>query len=467
MKELKMQYWLVKKEEKMKKEKMFFLFIGLLAGCIHAGIDAKKAHLSNEWYPSDPIKLKKKLKELDDEAESLYGAQVSGVRALIVPHAGLNYSGSLAAACFRLLDRKKVRRIIVLAPSHHMPFKGVILPSYSAYRLHSGVIPIDAKMVRELANMGSPFSLIAESKKDPHYKEHALEVELPLIQEYAPRAKIVPLIVGNLDKSEVKKVSQILKKYLDKETVVVVSSDFTHYGPRFDNIPFKVDQTTPFRIRSLDNGLLQPIFNHSLSNFLTHITEAESTVCGKNPLSVLLGLFEEGAFEVEVPYLIGYDTSVSKKKDYVNSVSYVGMVFGKPHLGPVPMLTEYERRSLVDLAYNVIENKMNETIEQELLLPIITPALEVPSHLFFSLYKKSDPSFISQKKSKNLSLYQAVICQAEQSVQSLQNIQGTVLANLQDIEIQISVITSEKLNGYKTRTTMIAQSKQYSGMTYC
>ncbi len=451
----------------MKRKKASFLCISLMVGCMQAGVDAKKAHLSNEWYPSDPIKLKKKLKELDDEAESLYNAQVSGVRALIVPHAGLSYSGSLAAACFRLLDRKKVRRIVLLAPSHHMPFKGIILPSYSSYRLHSGVIPIDAKMVRELASSSALFSLIEESKKDPHYKEHALEVELPLIQEYAPRAKIVPLIVGSLDASQVKEVSQILKKYLDKETIVVVSSDFTHYGPRFDNIPFKVDQNTPFRIRSLDNGLLQPIFNRSLSQFLTHITHEESTVCGKNPLSILLGLFEEGAFEREVPYLIGYDTSASKKKDHKNSVSYVGMAFGKPHLGPVPMLTEYERRSLVDLAYTVMENKITQVVDQELLLPIVTPTLQRPSHLFFSLYKKSGPSFISQKKSKDSSLYKAVMLQAEQSVQSLQNIQRTVLADVRDIEVQISVITSERSGGHKTRTTMIAQSKQYAGMNYC
>ncbi len=446
---------------------MIFLYVILVVGCVQAEVNAKKAHLSNEWYPSDPVKLKKKLKELDDEAESLYNAQVSGVRALIVPHAGLNYSGSLAAACFRLLDHKKVRRIVLLAPSHHMPFKGVILPSYSSYRLHSGVIPIDAKMIRELAISGAPFSLITEPKKDPHYKEHALEVELPLIQEYAPRAKIVPLIVGSLDEDEVRKVCQVLKKYLDKETVVVVSSDFTHYGPRFDNIPFKVDQTTSFRIRSLDNSLLQPIFNRSLSQFLTHITEVESTVCGKNPLAVLLGLFEEGAFESEVPYLIGYDTSVSKKKDYNNSVSYVGMAFGKPHLGPIPLLTQYERHSLIDLAYTIMENKITQGVAQELLLPIITPTLKRPSHLFFSLYKKSDPSFISQQKSKSSSLYKAVMCQAEQSVQSLQNIQGAVFANLEDVEVQISVITSEKLSGHKTRTTMIAQSKQYSGMNYC
>lgn len=444
---------------------MFFLGCLLLVGT-QVRASEKKAHLSNEWYPSDPEKLNKKLKELDDEAESLYDAQVSGVRVLIVPHAGLSYSGPLAAACFRLLDKKKVRRIVLLAPSHHLPFKGVILPSYSSYRMRSGVVPLDAKFIRELASSGAPFSLITESKKDPHYKDHALEIQLPFIQEYAPRAKIVPLIVGNLESDEIKKVAQSLKKYLDKDTVVVVSTDFTHYGPRFDNVPFKVDKTTPFRIRSLDNGLLQPIFNRSLSQFLAHVTDTESTVCGKNPLAVLLGLFEEGVFGREAPYLIGYDTSCSKKNDHENSVSYVGMAFGKPHLGPIPLLTEYERHSLVDLAYDAMENRITQAVADDLLLPILTPTLQQPSHLFFALYKKSDPTFVNQQKSIGTSLYQAVITQAQTSVQLLEKLQIT-LADLRDIDVQISVITSEKQRGHKTRTTMIAQSRQTSGMHYC
>ena len=182
------------KEEAMKNFNVMFLLACTLISTAWTGVsDSKKAHLSSEWYPSDSKQLKNSLKKLDREAEKNYSAQISGVRVLIVPHAGLTYSGSLAAACFRLLDKKKVRRIVLLGPSH-LPFRGVILPSYSSYRLTSGVIPIDARVVRELALEGEPFTLISETKKDPHYKEHSLEVELPFIQEYAPRAKIVPII---------------------------------------------------------------------------------------------------------------------------------------------------------------------------------------------------------------------------------------------------------------------------------
>ena len=394
-------------------KKLFFILC-FLNGSVEAVLDTKKAHLSNEWYPSDPVKLHKKLDELDKEAVLQYGAQVQGVRVLIVPHAGLHYSGCLAAACFRLLDPKKVRRIVLLAPSHHMPFKGVVLPSYSAYRLRSGVIPVDTKVVQELKKVGVHFAMIESEKKDPHQREHALEIELPLIQRYAPRAKIVPLIVGALDQEQMSFVAHNLKKYIDKNTVVVVSSDFTHYGPRFNNVSIKNNEYMPFHIRSLDNSILQPIFNRSLSLFLQKITEPEITICGKNPLSLLLSLFNQGICHEEVPYLIGYDTSYKKGLDRDHSVSYVGLVFGKKHQGSAPFLTAYEKRSLLELANQSVQGTVsnNNMLAQGLLIPIISPALQEPVDLFFAYKKKKDVEFITMKKNdvnKKMPLYQAVI----------------------------------------------------------
>ncbi len=424
----------------MRKKGKLLLLLGMV--CVlsldFAGTsDAKKAHLSNEWYPSDPDKLKTKLQDLDQEAAAQYGAEVSGVKALIVPHAGLRYSGCLAAACFRLLDPKKVRRIIVLAPSHHAPFQGIILPSYSSYRLHSGVLPVDAKMVQELKKIGGAFTMVNHVKKDPHYKEHALEIQLPLIQKYAPRAKIVPLIVGSLDTKQMQQATQALKKYIDKETVVVVSSDFTHYGPRFNNVPFKNDALTFLKIRSLDNALLQPLFNRSLPDFLEKVTQEEATVCGKNPLSLLLALFDYGAFHQEVPYLIGYDTSRTKDADEKNSVSYVGLVFGKRSTSAVPLLTAYEKRSLIELAQQTIDNSSTHAISDELLCPIVTPALQKPAHLFFGNKKKSGMQLVSIEKpsGKDDALYLTVKRQAQVATVC----QPVQFADLDDLASKLSL----------------------------
>ena len=394
----------------MKRFKLWLFIASCLVIHAQSSNDFKKAHLSNEWYPSDPKKLKKMLTALDHEAEEKYGADVAGVRAMIVPHGGLAYSGSLAAACFRLLDPHKVRRIILLAPCHSMPFQGILLPSYSSYRLNSGVVPIDAKMVQALHSFGAPFSRAKQIKQDPHYKEHTLEIELPLIQKYAPRAKIVPLFVGLLDLQEARIIARQLKKYINESTVVVVSSDFTHYGPHFDNVPFKNDETTLFRIRFLDNQLLQPIFHRSLQGFLEKISKPNVSLCGKSPLSLLLALFQEGVFKNEIPYLIGYETSVYKKNDKDNRVSFVGMVFAKGPVDSVPVLTSYERRSLTELAYNIKENSLLHTLSEELLCPIVSPALEKPARLFLS-HKENKIISIAQAD-PDMSLYQHVIKQA-------------------------------------------------------
>ena len=196
-------------------------------------------------------------------------------------------------------------------------------------------------------------------------------------------------------------------------------------------------------------------------------------MCGKNPLSVLLGLFEVGAFEKEVPYLIGYDTSMAKRAgDCKNSVSYVGIAFGKPQLGPIPMLTGYEQRALVDLAYSVMENKLTGGVDKNLLLPVMSPNLQKPSRLFFALYKKTDPSFVNHHTGKQCkeetceSLYKAVIAQAEKSISSFEKIKMTV-ADLRDVEIEISLITTENTPTTKTRKTIIAQSMHMIGMHYC
>ncbi len=332
-------------QERGKRMKKTFKKMILFSGFLYAGLygrpqDSMKAYLPKEWYPSNPG-LPSKLQELDQEAAQTYPASVKEIRAIIAPHAALMYSGVVAAGCFRLLDPKKVRRVILLAPSHSLPFRGIILPPYSSYRLPHGVLPVEATLIHDLKQKSELFMMLS-SKEDPHYKDHSIEMQLLFIQKYVPKAKIVPLIVGSFnDSASLKIVASILKKYIDEQTIVVVSSDFTHYGPRFNNVPFQNDEYTSAKIRLLDNTVLQALFKSSLPTFFEALTHSEANICGKNPLALLIALFQEGAFPGAVPHLIGYETSGSKGKDTENSVSYVGIVFGKQGTS----LTGYEKKS--------------------------------------------------------------------------------------------------------------------------
>ncbi len=372
------------------------LGISIFMHNIESKSEIKRAHLSNEWYPQNSVALQKMLFDLDKKAEQHYFADVAGVKIIIAPHGCLKQSGALMAGCFRLLDACDVRRIIILAPCHSVPIEGVLLPSYKTYALRSGTLAVDAKVIKGLQASGKPFFKAKHAKEDAHYKEHTLEIALPFIQKYAPEAKIVPLFVGVLDQKTMFKAAASLKKYIDDTTIIVVSSDFTHYGPRFENVPFKNDETTIFKIRSLDNDLLQPIFHRSFAHFFKKISSTQISLCGKNPLALLLALFEHGICKKEIPYLIGYDASAYYKKDTKNKVSFVGIVFAQPPSGSMPLLTRYEEQSLQELDKNMQKNRMSaHKISENLLYPIMSPALEKPVRLYAHKMQESELKMVS------------------------------------------------------------------------
>src|SRR3989338_194160 len=207
------------------------------------------------------------IEECDKEAAQKYGTRITGVRACIVPHAGLRYSGAVTASCFRLVDPQTITRILILAPSHSLPFKGIALPNYSSCQIPSGVLKVDSLTIAQL-NKNKLFHAQKKLLRDPHEIEHALEVEFPLLRHYFPEASLIPLLVGCLNKKELKRAAKALTRVLDKHTLIVVSSDFTHYGPRFNYQPFEKKNNQKECIRKLDDQLLQPIFKKSAKEFL-------------------------------------------------------------------------------------------------------------------------------------------------------------------------------------------------------
>lgn len=347
----------------------------------------KKGHLVG-WYPRSRKSLEAKLNVLEDEALEHYQANVKGVRACIVPHAGLHYSGAQAISCFRLVDAKKIKRIVLLAPSHHLPFAGIALPKYVSYKIANGSVPIDTKVVDKLQSF-VPFQAQKRLLKDPHDLEHSIEIELPLIARYFPKIPLVPLLVGYLDKKGQEAVINVLKEYIDENTLVIASSDFTHYGPRFDYQPFDEKNRQKDRIRELDSNLMQPVFKINSQEFLTRLKEQDATVCGKYPIALLLALLEKSVLKNLEPYLVSYGTSQDKdSKDPAHSVSYAGIVFGAPHIGDLPLLSKYEKNELLRLARTSITNTFAREKELQLSYPILSNMLQKLYGVFVTIYDK-------------------------------------------------------------------------------
>ncbi len=176
--------------------------------------------VAGAFYPADPRRLAAEVRaHLASAVEPALGF---AVRGLIVPHAGYVYSGPVAATGYRLLEgRDDLRRVVMLGPSHFVWFSGLALPDVDRLETPLGVVDVDRDAVTLLEREG----LVVESSA-VHEREHSLEVQLPFLQIVLPGVPVVPLLTGEVDP---RRVADVVEPLLDDETLLLVSSDLSHY----------------------------------------------------------------------------------------------------------------------------------------------------------------------------------------------------------------------------------------------
>jgi AmmeMemoRadiSam system protein B len=170
--------------------------------------------------------------ELRTAVETLIAAALAANRhpagpppkAVVAPHAGYVYSGPIAASAFAALRPAAgfLRRVVLIGPSHRVPFRGLALPGVEALATPLGEVEVDAGGVDSLRSLPQVVELPAA-----HAGEHSLEVELPFLQVLFPEARLLPLLVGEATPEEVAAVLDTVRG--DGEAAVVVSSDLSHY----------------------------------------------------------------------------------------------------------------------------------------------------------------------------------------------------------------------------------------------
>lgn len=287
------------------------------------GIRSFKAHLNDQWYLHDPDLLKKQLAAYEKDG----GIKVDpyqGAKALIVPHAGYKYSGSVAAAGYRLLNKKKIKRVIVLAPSHAVAMQGVALPFFDRYVTPLGALSIDNSCVDRLAQND-----LYKKRQDVWSKEHAIEVQLPFIQYYLGNVSLVPLIIGDNTMHQMRLIADTLSLCIDEETIVIISSDFIHHGMRFGYTPFLHTHNVQQRIKELDEHIFHTIMYGTAYDLLSLLNKTRATVCGKMPLLLFKLLQEKKVWSSLSAELVMYATSYAITHDPINSVSYAALIFKK------------------------------------------------------------------------------------------------------------------------------------------
>jgi len=183
--------------------------------------DVRPPAVAGQFYPAEPARLRGQVLRLLEEATP---PAAPLPKALIAPHAGYMYSGAVAAAAFATLRERPqaIERVVLIGPAHYVAVRGVAVPSVAAFETPLGRVPMDRDGLDALA--GLPFIVRADA---PHAPEHALEVELPFLQQLLPDFRLLPLVVGDAQPQEV--ADLLAAVWSGPETLIVISSDLSHF----------------------------------------------------------------------------------------------------------------------------------------------------------------------------------------------------------------------------------------------
>jgi hypothetical protein len=237
--------------------------------------------VADSFYPADKIELEQKIESLLKEAEKIQSEGI--IKILIVPHAGLNYSGRVAAAGFKQIAGQDYKRVIILGASHQAWVNHAAVYEQGAWETPLKQTEVDQNLATIIIDPDE--QIIADTSL--HENEHSLEVELIFLQKVLPDFKIVPILVSQTTKELRENLARKIAQNLDEQTLLVVSTDLSHYPPY--GVAKEVDRKT-----------IAAILSGNLEEFASTITNLgssgypglETAVCAHEAVKVALRVGE-------------------------------------------------------------------------------------------------------------------------------------------------------------------------------
>lgn len=424
-----------------------------------------QTHFAGRFYSADPQSLSTTLASLLKNTAPITFKERPV--AIIAPHAAYSASGQVAAYAFDAVRGKGYKRVIILAPSHHHRFEGISVLDTAAFETPLGAVSVDESALKilfsdkELADdMASGKPRLLYSGPKAYENEHSLEVELPFIKTVLPEAKIVPVVVGLLRAQDYERVAAALNRLVDEDTLIVVSSDFTHYGKHYSYEPFPNDKDIARRIRDNDYGVLAAILERDFNGLWARKAETHINACGINPVSLLLKMLPDDVMGT----LLKYDTSGRLSGDYSLSVSYAAIAFTRPPAAILPKLLSdggrtgdsfpsgmtplslAEREVLLRLARRTldiyIQTGRYPSVDTEKLAKF--PRFLRKEGVFVTLYKKGVLRGCIGFVGAQAELYKSIMANTVSAATKDARFSPVTSGELSEIQIEISVLTEPK-----------------------
>ena len=242
--------------------------------------NVRKSPFAGTWYPDDPSELASTVSHL---LRSSPRSEPPGkLVALISPHAGLRYSGPVAAAGYRLIERQAFESIVLLGPSHRVAFDALATYPEGAFATPLGPVAVDSELARSFES-ATPR---ARPMPEAHRAEHCLEMQLPFLQHLLPDARILPVMMGTQSARNIEAAASAMVRAVSASTyrvLLVASSDLSHYESRD-------------RARALDSEVLARIERFDSRGLADLLEEERGHACGGGPIvAVMMAARELGA----------------------------------------------------------------------------------------------------------------------------------------------------------------------------
>jgi AmmeMemoRadiSam system protein B/AmmeMemoRadiSam system protein A len=313
----------------------------------------RQAAVAGSFYPADPKIL---AANIDDMLAHVTPPQIAGpIIAAVAPHAGYPYSGPVAAYTYAALRGHKYSRVVVIAPSHFVSFDFTSIYDGDAYATPLGLVPVDKEFARKLAKMSSTTQLSTQGH-DPTSAggEHAVEVQLPWLQRVLGNFEVVPIVMGNQNYQSSRALGVALAKLIQKEdkngeTLVLASSDLSHYHPYDD-------------AETIDHKTLNALQEWDYFSMSSNFEQRRWEACGGAPIvAAMIAAERMGANQAMV---LKYANSGDTSGDHSRVVGYSADVFvkaPKASAAETPFsLSSQDKTDLLALARKAVEHVIQE-----------------------------------------------------------------------------------------------------------
>jgi AmmeMemoRadiSam system protein B/AmmeMemoRadiSam system protein A len=384
----------------------------------------RAAAVAGSFYPSDKTELKS-LVDSFLQISPVITAEVP--RLLISPHAGYIFSGPVAARGFAHLDNS-VKRVILLGPSHYQAFSGFAYPEVTSFVTPLGKVPLDSEIINKLKKHPK-----ARPTAGIDAKEHCLEVQLPFLQVKLEQFTIVPLLLGRIQPED---AASILFPYIDESTIIIASSDLSHYHSQKD-------------ARRIDD--------HSIKAILEDKPDEDIDACGNLPIRTVMALSRKLHLK---PLLLDSRTSFQTAPHHCSdnrvvgygSIVYIKELPDNKHASD----NEHDKRD-----FNKESRELLLKIARNSLLAAVNDQPLPHSGELSDLYSDHRGCFVTLTKNKQLRgcigyiepvkpLYQAIIVNARNAALYDHRFTPVRKDEVDALSIEISILTRPVPLAFKT-----------------